>query len=827
MAINFLTGLDVKGNINLNRNELQNAVIQNLGSEPNTPTPLVGQIYFDTTIGQPYYNEDGTTTGWVPFGGNNFYLDGISKSGNTLTFEVLGASDVPYTFGANAFTSTTIYAEPGIFRGGGTPTLATGVTAEDVRTLIGAGTGDGSVTEVDAAGTENGLTLTTTPAGGITGVGTITLGGTLAINNSDWSGADLAIENGGTGSSTAAGARTNLGATTVGGNFFTLTNPSAITFIQVNSDNTVSALSASAFRTAIGAGSGGGDVTSVGTATTDTILIGGTTEVPTVSTKTAAVVNGGGALATGDQIYDFVTGALPTVSDVTITLTAGDELDGGGAFTLNQATGEEITFDLATGGAGAAVYGSTSDSIKIDTITLDAYGRVADVATGATGQVNTVVSGNTSTLSHSGTINKTLTPVTAAVANNGTALATGDQIYDFVTSQIANIPSGLSFEGNWNADTDSPDLSTATPDNGQFWIVSVAGTTDLDGIDEWAVGDWAIYVSTGAGTDGWQKVDNSSTLSGFGGTNQVTYWTSTGNVAGDADFTFNPTSNALTVGGTITATGGNSTEWNTSYDNMVTAFTDSGSSTITLTLTQQDGGTLSTSFSNPQGTVKSVGTDTASTILIGGTAIDRTVSTITAAIANGGAALATADQIHTFVTTQTDTMAASTTGNAATATALQTARAFTTTGDVVLASENFDGTADFSTTATIQNNVVGADELNVSGNGTTGQVLASDGDGTFSWQNAGANTQLATAAALIDVSAMGSNTTASFTHGLSSKNLIVQIYDVTTGELVYADIDHTSDDAISVIFATTPTNDIRVVVIDAKNGLTDKTVSYS
>jgi hypothetical protein len=519
--------------------------------------------------------------------------------------------------------------------------------------------------------------------------------------------------------------------------------------------------------------------------------------------------------------------APPTPSDVTITLTAGDELDGGGAFTLNQATGEEITFDLATGGAGAAVYGSTSDSIKIDTITLDAYGRVADVATGATGQVNTVVSGNTSTLSHSGTINKTLTPVTAAVANNGTALATGDQIYDFVTSQIANIPSGLSFEGNWNADTDSPDLSTATPDNGQFWIVSVAGTTDLDGIDEWAVGDWAIYVSTGAGTDGWQKVDNSSTLSGFGGTNQVTYWTSTGNVAGDADFTFNPTSNALTVGGTITATGGNSTEWNTSYDNMVTAFTDSGSSTITLTLTQQDGGTLSTSFSNPQGTVKSVGTDTASTILIGGTAIDRTVSTITAAIANGGAALATADQIHTFVTTQTDTMAASTTGNAATATALQTARAFTTTGDVVLASENFDGTADFSTTATIQNNVVGADELNVSGNGTTGQVLASDGDGTFSWQNAGANTQLATAAALIDVSAMGSNTTASFTHGLSSKNLIVQIYDVTTGELVYADIDHTSDDAISVIFATTPTNDIRVVVIDAKNGLTDKTVSYT
>ena len=531
---------------------------------------------------------------------------------------------------------------------------------------------------------------------------------------------------------------------------------------------------------------------------------------------------------------NYITAAsLPTVNNATITLVAGDVLDGGGAFTLNQSTGESITFDLATGGAGAATYGSTSNSTKIDTITLDAYGRVTDVATGSTGQVNTINSGNTSTLTSTGTTTVTLTPVTAAVANNGASLATGDQIYDFVTAQIATIPSGLSFEGNWNADTDSPDLSGATPDSGQFWIVSVAGGTDLDGITDWKVGDWAIYVSTGAGADGWQKVDNTSTLSGSGAATQLTYWTGAANVAGDAGLTYDASGNNLTVGnnitagGVMTASGGNSTEWNTGYDNMVTGFTDSGSSTITLTLTQQDGGTLTTSFANPQGVVESIGTNTTNTISIGGTAADRKVSTITATIANGGGALATADQIHTFVTTQTDTMAASTTGNAATATALQTPRAFTTSGDVVLTSANFNGTANFSTQATIQNNVVGADELDVSGDGSAGQVLASDGDGTFSWANAGANTQLATAAALIDVSAMGSNTTASFTHSLASKNLIVQIYNVTTGELVYADVDHTSINAISVIFGTTPPNDIRVVVIDAKNGLSDKTVSYT
>ncbi len=38
----------------------------------------------------------------------NYYLNGITKSGNTLTFAVSGATNQTYTFGANAFNSTTI-----------------------------------------------------------------------------------------------------------------------------------------------------------------------------------------------------------------------------------------------------------------------------------------------------------------------------------------------------------------------------------------------------------------------------------------------------------------------------------------------------------------------------------------------------------------------------------------------------------------------------------------------------------------------------------------------------------------------------------------------
>lgn len=89
----------------------------------------------------------------------------------------------------------------------------------------------------------------------------------------------VAVINGGTGASTAATARTNLGATTVGGNFFTLTDPSAITFPRINADNTVSALDAATFRTAIGAGTSSttGTVTSVsGTGTVSGLTLTGT-----------------------------------------------------------------------------------------------------------------------------------------------------------------------------------------------------------------------------------------------------------------------------------------------------------------------------------------------------------------------------------------------------------------------------------------------------------------------------------------------------------------------------------------------------------------------
>ena len=49
-------------------------------------------------------------------------------------------------------------------------------------------------------------------------------------------------------------------------------------------------------------------------------------------------------------------------------------------------------------------------------------------------------------------------------------------------------------------------------------------------------------------------------------------------------------------------------------------------------------------------------------------------------------------------------------------------------------------------------------------------------------------------------------------HNLGTKDVIVQLYDITTNETVYADVERISTSRIGVIFSATPTNSVRVLV---------------
>jgi hypothetical protein len=56
------------------------------------------------------------------------------------------------------------------------------------------------------------------------------------------------------------------------------------------------------------------------------------------------------------------------------------------------------------------------------------------------------------------------------------------------------------YKGTWNATTNTPNISTiANPLPGDFYVVTVAGSTNLDGTSTWAVGDVVVFT---AGIDG-------------------------------------------------------------------------------------------------------------------------------------------------------------------------------------------------------------------------------------------------------------------------------------------------------------------------------------
>ncbi len=61
----------------------------------------------------------------------------------------------------------------------------------------------------------------------------------------------------------------------------------------------------------------------------------------------------------------------------------------------------------------------------------------------------------------------------------------------------------VGYQGTWNASTNTPTLTSSVGVQGYYYVVDVAGTTNLNGITDWQVGDWAIFNGSI-----WQKVDN-------------------------------------------------------------------------------------------------------------------------------------------------------------------------------------------------------------------------------------------------------------------------------------------------------------------------------
>jgi hypothetical protein len=117
MAVQFLTGLNVNGNININTNQLQNAVIQPLATDP---AGITGRIYYNSGTNKlKIYNG----TDWVAFqtgtdGDTTYELFGVGSTNGTAGIQldgsdgtldnvlVVGAGSVLVTRAGNTLTVT-------------------------------------------------------------------------------------------------------------------------------------------------------------------------------------------------------------------------------------------------------------------------------------------------------------------------------------------------------------------------------------------------------------------------------------------------------------------------------------------------------------------------------------------------------------------------------------------------------------------------------------------------------------------------------------------------------------------------------------------------
>lgn len=76
-------------------------------------------------------------------------------------------------------------------------------------------------------------------------------------------------------------------------------------------------------------------------------------------------------------------------------------------------------------------------------------------------------------------------------------------------SSITNAIGALNYKGTWNAATNTPALVSGVGTKGDYYQVSVAGSTALDGISNWGVGDVVAFNGTT-----WQRIEGGADLNG-------------------------------------------------------------------------------------------------------------------------------------------------------------------------------------------------------------------------------------------------------------------------------------------------------------------------
>ena len=218
----------------------------------------------------------------------------------------------------------------------------------------------------------------------------------------------------------------------------------------------------------------------------------GTNTHAQIDTALTRLVNTSGT-NTGDQTN--ITGNAGT-ANVAATVTTNANLTGvvtsvGNATSIGNGV---ITNAMLANSAVANLSGTNTGD---QTITLTGAVTGSGVGSFATTLTNASVTSQVLTgyASTTGTVSATDSILTAIGKLNGNTAAL-----------TAAVTGALVYQGVWNANTNSPALVSGTGTKGWYYKVNTAGTTAINGISQWNVGDMIVFNGTT-----WDKIDGVAT----------------------------------------------------------------------------------------------------------------------------------------------------------------------------------------------------------------------------------------------------------------------------------------------------------------------------
>lgn len=112
---------------------------------------------------------------------------------------------------------------------------------------------------------------------------------------------------------------------------------------------------------------------------------------------------------------------------------------------------------------------------------------------------------------------KLSTLLTGLVVAGGTVTSSDSILTAFgkLQNQINSVVGSMTYQGTWNASTNTPILTSSVGTKGFVYRVTTSGSTNLDGTTDWKAGDFVVF--NGNTWDKWDATDAVTTVNGYVG----------------------------------------------------------------------------------------------------------------------------------------------------------------------------------------------------------------------------------------------------------------------------------------------------------------------